>query len=138
MILSASVLSGSCLFSCSCYLLIDLVKITLFVSFLAGGEKSRNIFSECDYWTRMGLLVLPHPPVLTLFLVPVVILSREVKSESVTNTETQQGEYETFISDIRDFTDEVRYTSVQKCQGPFIILIWGHPDWVSQVIVNGH
>ena len=64
----------------------------------------------------MGLLVLPHPPVLTLFLVPVVILSREVKSESVTNTETQQGEYETFISDIRDFTDEVRYTSVQKCQ----------------------
>lgn len=59
----------------------------------------------------MGLLVLPHTPALTLFLVPIVILSREVKGETVTNTETQ-GEYETFISDIRDFTDEVSWGQV--------------------------
>ena len=80
----------------------------MFVTILAKKKIEKHFFSECDYWTRMGLLVMPHPQTLFLLLVPVVILSREVKGETVTNSETQ-GEYETFISDIRDFTDEVSW-----------------------------
>ena len=55
----------------------------------------------------MRLLVMRHPPpAVAALLLTAVITSREVKGE-VTNTIS--GEYETFISDIREFTDEVSW-----------------------------
>ena len=55
----------------------------------------------------MRLLVMRHPPpAVAALLLTAVITNREVKGE-VTNTIS--GEYETFISDIREFTDEVSW-----------------------------
>ena len=55
----------------------------------------------------MRLLVMRHPPTaVAALLLTALITNREVKGE-VTNTIS--GEYETFISDIREFTDEVSW-----------------------------
>ncbi len=72
---------------------------------------SRLVLIEClgaEFFQnviKMRLLVMPHPrPAVAALLLTAVITNREVKGE-VTNTIS--GEYETFISDIREFTDEV-------------------------------
>ena len=58
----------------------------------------------------MRLLPVPHPsPTVAVWLLTAVIFNREVKGE-VTNAIS--GEYETFISDIREFTDEVSWRLV--------------------------
>ena len=70
-------------------------------------KKSCFIFSECDYCIRMRLLVVSHlPPAIAALLLTAVITNREVRGQ-VTNTIS--GEYETFISDIKEFTDEVSW-----------------------------
>ena len=46
------------------------------------------------------------PPAIAALLLTAVITNRKVKGQ-VTNTIS--GEYETFISDIREFTDEVSW-----------------------------